>query len=148
MTKKSAYSSAPKKVIAVGLNLLPRLIKKSEELQQNANHLANLLMEGGLDAMDAESIHEIPIVQLYRTLKGKTMMTSKATMAICSAVIPEISGIDQEQQKVFFDLINKHEGPLTTNILKTYVQFSAQIYRDHIEHRKQAAKLQQTRNVR
>lgn len=134
--------SIPKKVIAVRLDLLPRLIQKAEELKQNPNQLANLLMEGGMDAMDAEGTYESPIVQIYRTLKGKTLLTSKAVMAICSVVVPEIYKIDQEQQRILLDLINKHDGPLTANILRGYHQLAAQMNKERIEHEKEVARLQ------
>jgi hypothetical protein len=133
---------APRKVIAVRLDLLPRLIDRAEELKQNPNQLANLLMEGGLDAMDAIGSHESPVVQLYRTLKGRTSLTSKAVMTICSVVVPDLYEIDQHQQRILLDLINKHDGPLNMNTLKGYQQLAAQMNKDRIEHEKQAAKLQ------
>jgi hypothetical protein len=140
--------SVPKKIIAVRLDLLPRLMQKCQELKQNPNQLANLLMEGGLDEMDAEGTYGSPIVQIYRTLKGKTLLTSKAVMAICSVVVPEIYKIDQEQQKILLDLINKHDGPLTANILKGYQQLAAQMNKERIEHEKEVARLQRTQKSR
>ena len=140
--------SVPKKIIAVRLDLLPRLMHKCQDLKQNPNQLANLLMEGGLDQMDAEGSYESPIVQIYRTLKGKTLLTSKAVMAICSVVVPEIYKIDHEQQRILLDLINKHDGPLTVNILKGYQQLAAQMNKERIEHEKEVARLQRTQKSR
>ena len=140
--------SVPKKIIAVRLDLLPRLMQKCQDLKQNPNQLANLLMEGGLDQMDAEGSYESPIVQIYRTLKGKTLMTSKAVMAICAAFVPEIYKIDHEQQRILLDLINKHDGPLTANILKGYQQLAAQMNKERIEHEKEVARLQRTQKSR
>jgi hypothetical protein len=145
MPKNPDSSPAPKKVIAVRQDLLPRLIQKARELKQNPNQLANLLMEGGLDAMDAESAYESPIVQLYRTLTGKTSLSSKAVMTICSLVVPEIFQIDQHQKKFLLDLINKHDGPLTSNILKGYHQLAVQMNMERIEHERQLAKLKRTK---
>jgi hypothetical protein len=141
-------SSVPKKVIAVRLDLLPRLMQRAEELKQNPNQLANLLMEGAMDAMDAEGTYEIPIVQIYRTLKGKTLLTSKAVMAICSVVVPEIYKIDQEEQRILLDLINKHDGPLTAHILKGYHQLAAQMNKERIEHEREVARLQRAQKSR
>ena len=148
MAKKSASPSVSKKVIAVRLDLLPRLIEVAAELKQNPNQLANLLMEGGLDAMLAEGTQESPIVQLYRTLKGKTLMTSKAIMSICSVVVPDIHQIEHHQQRILLDLINKHDGPLTAGILKGYQQLAAQMNKERIEHEKQVAKLQKMQKSR
>ena len=148
MAKKSASPSVSKKVIAVRLDLLPRLIEVAAELKQNPNQLANLLMEGGLDAMQAEGTLESPIVQLYRTLKGKTLMTSKAIMSICSVVVPDIHEIEHHQQRILLDLINKHDGPLTAGILKGYQQLAAQMNKERIDHEKQVAKLQRTQKPR
>ena len=139
---KPASSPAPKKVISVRLDLLPRLIQKAEELEQNPNQLVNLFTEGCLDAMDAEGTYEIPVVQIYRTLKGKTLLTSKAVMAICSVVVPEIYKIEQEQQKILLDLINKHDGPLTATTLKGYQQLATQMNKERIEHEREVARLQ------
>ena len=146
MSKPS--SPVPKKVIAVRLDLLPRLMQRAEELKQNPNQLANLFMEGCLDAMDAEGACEIPIVQIYRTLKGKTLLTSKAVMAICSVVVPEIYKIDQEEQRILLDLINKHDGPLTAHILKGYHQLAAQMNKERIEHEREVARLQRAQKSR
>ena len=135
-------------MIAVRLDLSSLLIQKAGELKQNPNQLANLLMEGGLDAMDAEGTHESPIVQLYRTLKGKTLLTSKAVMAICSVVVPELHEIEQHQQRILLDLINRHDGPLTAGILKGYQQLAAQMNRERIENEKHVAKLQRMQKSR
>ncbi len=148
MPKKTTPSSAPKKVVAIRLDLLPRLIEKAKELKQNPNLLANHILEGGLDAMDAESNYESPIVQLYRTLTGKTIMTSKAVMAICSAIIPELYEIEQEQRKILLDLINKHDGPLTPNTLKGYYQLAVQMNKDRLEHKRQMDKIQREQKPR
>jgi len=147
MPKKSTSPHVSKRVIAVRLDLLPRLTQVAAELKQNPNQLANLLMEGGLDAMLAEGTQESPIVQLYRTLKGKTLMTSKAIMSICSVVVPDIHEIEQHQQRILLDLINKHDGPLTAGILKGYHQLAAEMNKVRIQHEKQAAKLQRMQKV-
>ena len=88
MSKNPNSSTAPKKVISIRQALIPRLMEKARELKQNPNRLANLCMEGSLDAMDAEGIYESPIVQLYRTLKGKPLLTYKAVMTLYSVLVP------------------------------------------------------------
>jgi len=140
--------SAHKRVVSIRLDLLPRLLQKAEELKQNPNRLANLLIEGGLDAMEAEGVCESPIVRIYRTLKGKALLTPKAVMAICSVVVPEIYKIDHEQQRILLDLINKHDGPLTATILKGYHQISAQMNKERIEYEKEVVRLQRAQKSR
>jgi len=146
MPKKIHSSSAPKKVapkkvIAIRQDLIPRLIEKARELKQNPNQLVNLLTEGGLDAMDAEGAYESPIVQLYRSSKGKTLMTSKAMMSLCSLIVPDIYEIDQQQQRILLDLVNKHDGPLTPGIFKGYRQLAQQMNKQRIENENQMARL-------
>ena len=140
--------SAHKRVVSIRIDLLPRLIQKAEELHQNPNQLANLLVEGALDAMDAEGTYESPIVQTYRALKGKSLLTSKAVMAICSVVVPEIYKIDQDQQRILLDLINKHDGPLTATTLKGYHQLATQMNKERIEHEREIARLQRAQKSR
>jgi hypothetical protein len=144
MPKNPDTTTVPKKVIAVRQDLLPRLIQKAGELKQNPNQLANLLMEGGLDAMDADGSYDSPIVHLYRTLKGKSLLTSKAVMTICSLMVPEIFQIEQHEKKILLDLINRHDGPLTPSILKGYRQLAVQMNKDRLEHERQFVKLQRT----
>ncbi|GEM_PF-2645043 len=144
MPKNIDPQSLPKKVVSIRMDMLPRLIEKAEELKQNPNQLANLCIEGALDAMDAEGVCESPIVQLYRTLKGKASLSSKAVMAICSLIVPEIYEIESHERKFLLDLINKHDGPLTSSVLKGYHQLAVQMNMDRLEHEKQLAKLQRT----
>lgn len=148
MLKKTDSQPTPKKVVSIRLDLLPRLVAKAEELQQNANQLTNLCLEGILDAMDAEGAYEIPILNLYRTLKGKTALTSKAVMTICSLIVPEVYEIDQQEKKFLIELINKHDGPLTPNILKGYRQLAVQMNKQRIERENQVAKLQREQKSR
>ena len=134
-------STPGKKVIAIRPDLVPRLIEKARELKQNPNHLVNLLTEGGLDAMDAEGAYESPIVQLYRSSHGKTLMTSKAVMTLCSMLVPGIHEIDRQEQRILLDLVNKHEGPLTPAIFKGYRQLAQQMNKQRMENEAQMARL-------
>jgi hypothetical protein len=149
MSKKTHSSPAPKKpapkkVIAIRQDLIPRLIEKARQLKQNPNQLVNLITEGGLDAMDAEGHYEIPVIQLYRSSNGKSLMTSKAMMTLFSVVVPDIYEIDHQQQRILLDLINKHDGPLTPGILKGYRQLSLQINKQRIENENQVARLKRS----
>jgi len=144
MPKNPDSSTAPKKVISIRQALIPRLMEKARELKQNPNQLVNLFAQGGLDAMDAEGVYEIPIIHLYRTLKGKPLLTYKALMTLYSVIVPEICDIDPHEKKFLFDLINRHDGPLTPNILKGYHQVAVQMYKERLDHERQLAKLQRT----
>lgn len=148
MPQKTVSQPAPKKVVSIRLDLLPRLVQKAEELQQNPNQFTNLCLEGVLDAMDAEGSYEIPILQLYNTLKGKTALTSKAVMALCSVIVPEVYEIDRQEKKFLVELINQHEGPLTPHVLKGYRQLAVQMNKQRIEHETQVAKLKRTQKSR
>ena len=147
MSKKTRSSSAPKKappkkVIAIRQDLIPRLIERARELKQNPNQMVNLLVEGGLDTMDADGVYESPVVQLYRSSHGKTPMTTKALMTICSIIVPEIHEIDRHEQRILMELVTKHEGPLTLNIFKGYRQLAIQMNKQRIENEAQMARLQ------
>ena len=47
-------------------------------------------------------------------VQGKTFLTSKAFMAIVGALVPEVYEIDAQEQKFLMELVNKHEGRLTS----------------------------------
>jgi uncharacterized protein (DUF1501 family) len=147
MPKKSPSSPAQKiapakKVIAIRPDLVPRLVEKARELKQNPNQLVNLITEGGLDAMDAEGPYESPIVQLYRSSHGKTLMTSKALMTICSIIVPDVYEIDRHEKQILLDLVNKHDGPLSLSIFKEYRQLAVHMNKQRIENEALMAKLQ------
>ena len=142
MPKNPDSSTAPKKVISIRQALIPRLMEKARELKQNPNQLVNLFAQGGLDAMDAEGVYEIPIIHLYRTLKGKPLLTYKALMTLYSVIVPEICEIDPHEKKFLFDLINRHDGRLNPNILKGYHQLAVQMNKQRLEHERQLAELQ------
>jgi hypothetical protein len=138
----TASDSIPtKKVVSIRQDLLSRLQAYSKELKQNANQFANLCVEGCMDAIELEGAYEIPIVQLARALKGKSCLTSKSVMAICAAFVPEVYEVDSQQRKFLIELINKHDGPLTSGILKGYFGLSEQMNAQRIDHEKQITKL-------
>jgi len=141
MSKNTATPPIPKKVIAVRQDLIPRLLQKAGELKQNPNQLVNLLTEGGLDAMDAEGVYDSPIVQLHRSLNGKTVLATKAVMTLCSVILPEIHRMDPHEKRFLFDLLNKHDGPLTSGMLKGYRRLSARMNAQRLEHEKQVARI-------
>lgn len=141
MRKNTTHPPIPKKVIAVQQDLLPRLLQTAGELRQNPNQSANLLIEGGLHAMDAEGAHDSPFVQLYRSLKGKTLLTTKAVMTLCSVILPGIHRMDPHEKRFLFDLLNKHDGPLTSGLLKSYRQLSARMNTQRLEYEKQVARI-------
>ena len=53
-------------------------------------------------------------------VQGKTFLTSKAFMAIVGALVPEVYEIDAQEQKFLMELVNKHEGRLTSEVFKGY----------------------------
>ena len=45
-------------------------------------------------------------LSLHNQVEGKTFLTSKAVMAIASAIVPEIYEIDAQEQKFLMELVN------------------------------------------
>ena len=75
-------------------------------------------------------------------LRGKTFLTSKAVMAIASAIVPEIYEIDAQEQKFLMELVNKHEGRLTAEVFKGYRKLAQRMNQERIAHEKELKKLQ------
>ena len=113
---------------------IDRVLEKAELLQQGPNNFVNLCVEGVLDAMDAPGSYDIPILSLHNQVRGKTFLTSKAVMAIASAIVPEIYEMDAQEQKFLMELVNKHEGRLTAEVFKGYRKLAQRMNQERIAH--------------
>lgn len=136
----------PRKRITLVLrvDLIDRVMEKAKLLQQGPNNFVNLCVEGVLDAMDAEGDYSIPILDLHNQVKGKTFLTSKAIMTLVSAFIPEVYDIDRHEQKFLMELINKHQGRLTSSVFKGYRKLAQRMNQERIANERQLKKLQNT----
>ena len=128
--------------LVLRVDLIDRVLEKAESLQQGPNNFVNLCIEGILDAMDAEGDYDIPILDLYNRVKGKSFLTSKAVMAIVAAFVPEVYDIDRHEHKILMELINKHNGRLTAGIFDGYRKLAIKMNMERIEHEKQIKRLQ------
>ena len=113
----------PRKRITLVLrvDLIDRVLEKARLLQQGPNNFVNLCVEGVLDAMDDPGTgYDIPVLTLYNQIKGRAILTAKAVMTLLGALVPEVRDIDVQEQKFLIDLVNRHEGNLTLELLKGY----------------------------
>ena len=114
MEPKSKKQPRKRITLVLRVDLIDRVLEKAKLLQQGPNNFVNLCVEGILDAMDAPGTdYDVPILSLYNQVKGRTLLTSKAVMAIVGAFVPEVYDIDAQGQKFLMELVNKHEGRLT-----------------------------------
>ena len=67
-------------------------------------------------------------------LEGKTFLTSKAIMAIVGAIVPEIYEIDAQEQKFLMELVDEHEGRLTSEVFKGYRKLAQRMNQERIAH--------------
>lgn len=128
--------------LVLRVDLIDRVLEKAESLQQGPNNFVNLCIEGILDAMDAEGDYDIPILDLYNRVKGKSFLTSKAVMAIVAAFVPEVHDIDRHEHQILMELINRHNGRLTATIFEGYRKLATKMNMDRIEHEKQMKRIQ------
>ena len=142
MEPKSKKQPRKRITLVLRVDLIDRVLEKAELLQQGPNNFVNLCVEGVLDAMDAPGTYDIPILSLHNQVKGKTFLTSKAVMAIASAIVPEIYEIDAQEQKFLMELVNKHEGRLTAEVFKGYRKLAQRMNQERIAHEKELKKLQ------
>jgi hypothetical protein len=135
----------PRKRITLVLrvDLIDRVLEKARLLQQGPNNFVNLCVEGILDAMDAPGTgYDIPILSLHNQVKGKTFLTSKAVMSLVGALAPEIYEIDAQEQRFLMELVNKHEGRLTSEVFKGYRKLAQRMNMERIAHERELKKLQ------
>ena len=143
MESKSKKQPRKRITLVLRVDLIDRVLEKAKLLQQGPNNLVNLCVEGVLDAMDAPGTgYDIPILSLYNQVKGKTFLTSKAIMSIVGALAPEIYEIDAQEQKFLMELVNNHEGRLTSEVFKGYRKLAQRMNMEHIVHERELKKLQ------
>src|SRR5262245_31899900 len=58
----------------------------------------------------ADSMTRREAMTSHNQAKGTTLLTSKAVMAIASAIVPEIYKIDAREQQRLMELVNQDEG--------------------------------------
>ena len=143
MEPKSKKLPRKRITLVLRVDLIDRVLEKAKLLQQGPNNFVNLCVEGILDAMDAPGTgYDIPILSLYNQVKGRTFLTSKAVMAIVGALVPEVYDIDAQEQKFLMELVNKHEGRLTSEVFKGYRKLAQRMNMERIAHEKELKKLQ------
>lgn len=139
--KPSSTDKRKRLTLVLRVDLIDRVKEKADLLQQGPNHFVNLCVEGVLDAMEAKGGYDIPIVELYNQIKGKSFLNSKEVMTIVSAFAPDVFAIDQNEQRFLVELINKHQGPLTSDTFDGYRKLAQRMNRDRIEYEKQLRKI-------
>jgi len=143
MEPKSKKQPRKRITLVLRVDLIDRVLEKAKLLQQGPNNFVNLCVEGILDAMDAPGTgYDIPILSLYNQVKGKTFLTSKAVMSLVGALAPEIYEIDAQEQKFLMELVNKHEGRLTSEVFKGYGKLAQRMNMERIAHERELKKLQ------
>jgi len=124
-------------------DLNDRVIKRAAELGQNPNNFVNLCVEGCLNAMDdKETTYEIPIITLDRMKRKKTLLDSVVARRIIELFAPKAEEITGEHHRFFAELVNQHEGALTSEIMQFYWRRAAEMNKQRIETEKELAKLQ------
>ncbi len=122
-------------------DLTERVLKLAPVVSQNPNSFVNLCVEGCLDAMEAEDIgYEIPIIKLYRTVRKKAVLDSKWVTAICSIFAPRTEEVTEHHHRFLAELINQHEGPLTTEAMNFYWKKATEMNMARIQTEKEAIK--------
>jgi hypothetical protein len=121
MEPKSKKQPRKRITLVLRVDLIDRVLEKAKLLQQGPNNFVNLCEEGILDAMDApETDYD----------------TSKAVMAIVGAFVPEVYDIDAQEQKFLMELVNKHEGRLTSEVFKGYRKLAQRMNMERIAYEK------------
>jgi len=142
MESKSEKQPRKRITLVLRIDLIDRVLAKAKLLQQGPNNFVNLCVEGILDAMDAPGNYDIPILDLYNQVAGKTFLTSKAVMTLVAALVPEIYDIDAQEQKFLMQLVNRHEGPLTSEVFKGYRKLAQRMNIERAAHEKELKRLQ------
>jgi hypothetical protein len=139
----------PRKRITLVLHveLIDRLLDKAQTLQQNPNNFVNRCVEGALDAMDhPEAGYNIPVLALYNEVKGGTFLTNKAVMTLLGALAPEIHEIDAQERQFLMELLGRHEGNLTMEVLNGYRKLAHRMNTERAAHERELKKLQSKRS--
>ena len=123
-------------------DLNDRVIERAEELGQNPNNFVNMCVEGCLEAMNAkESPYEVPIVKMYRTMRGKTFFDSKWVTAICAIFAPNVKEVTEWHHRYLAEQLAQHEGPFTKEIMEFYWKEATEMNKARIAREKELAKL-------
>jgi len=127
-------------------DLNDRAIERAEELGQNPNNFVNMCVEGCLEAMNAkESPFEIPVVKMYRTMRGKTFFDSKWVTAICALFAPNLKEVTEWHHRYLAEQLAQHEGPLTKELMEFYWKEATEMNKARITREKELAKLKKTK---
>jgi len=122
------------------------VIERAAELNQNPNNFVNLCVEGCLEAMNAkESPHEIPIVKMYRTMRGKTFFDSKWVTMICSLFAPNAREVTEWHHRYLAEQLGQHEGPLTKELMEFYWKKATEMNQARVAREKELARLKKTK---
>jgi hypothetical protein len=139
--EKETEGRAKRLTMMVRSDLTERVLKLAPAVSQNPNSFVNLCVEGCLDAMEAEDIgYEIPIIKLYRTVRKKAVLDSKWVTAICSIFAPRTEEVTEHHHRFLAELINQHEGPLTTEAMNFYWKKATEMNMARIQTEKEAIK--------
>jgi hypothetical protein len=139
--EKETEGRAKRLTMMVRSDLTERVLKLAPVVSQNPNSFVNLCVEGCLDAMEAEDIgYEIPIIKLYRTVRKKAVLDSKWVTAICSIFAPRTEEVTEHHHRFLAELINQHEGPLTTEAMNFYWKKATEMNMARIQTEKEAIK--------
>ena|ERR1700734_1152160 len=127
-------------------DLNDRVIERAEELGQNPNNFVNMCVEGCLEAMNAkESPFEIPIVRMYRTMRGKTFFDSKWVNMICALFAPNVKEVTEWHHHYLAEQLAHHEGPFTKEIMEFYWKKATEMNQARITREKELARLKKTK---
>jgi len=129
--------------MALRNDLNERVFEKAAELKQNPNFFVNQIIEGVLDAMDADDTSEdIPILTLNRLMKDRPLLDSKVVNEVVSLFAPNHEEITVWHRRFFARQVNKHQGKLTKEIVEFYWKQAAELNRQRIDSDKELARLQ------
>jgi hypothetical protein len=139
--EKETEGRAKRLTMMVRSDLTERVLKLAPVVSQNPNSFVNLCVEGCLNAMEAEDIgYEIPIIKLYRTVRKKAVLDAKWVTAICSIFAPRTEEVTEHHHRFLAELINQHEGPLTTEAMNFYWKKATEMNMARIQTEKEAIK--------
>ena len=139
--EKETGNRAKRLTMILRSDLTERVLRMAPVVSQNPNYFANLCVEGCLDAMESKDIgYEIPIIKLYRTVTKKAWLDSKWVTALCSIFAPRTEEVTEHHHRFLAELINQHEGPLTTEAMNFYWKKATEMNMARIKTEKEASK--------
>ncbi len=74
--------------------------------------------------------------------RKRTLLDSDILRRIVEIFAPKAQEITAEHHRFFAELVNQHEGPLTSEIMQFYWRRAAEMNKQRIETEKELAKLQ------